>query len=85
LRRKHLEGTTPEVNNGKIVLGGAFMKDTWKDGETPPMMGSAMIYVAETKKQVLERMRIDIYTTSGVWDMDKVQIWPFRSAIRKAI
>jgi len=61
------------------------MQDTWKEGETPPMIGSSMVFVAESKEVVLERIRKDIYTTSGVWDVDKVQMWPFKSAVRTAL
>jgi uncharacterized protein len=52
------------------------------EGETPPMIGSALIVVASTKEEVIERLKNDIYSTSGVWDVDNAQIWPFKSAIR---
>jgi hypothetical protein len=55
------------------------------DGETPPLIGSAMLAYAETKEEVIEKLKNDIYTKEGVWDWDKVQIWPFRSAIRSDI
>jgi hypothetical protein len=44
-----------------------------------------MLAYAETKEEVLEKIRTDIYAESGVWDLSKVQIWPFRSAIRSDI
>ena len=53
-----------------------------KEGTTPDMIGSALIAVAETKEEVLEKLRKDVYATSGVWDVDNAQIWPFRSAFR---
>jgi hypothetical protein len=52
------------------------------EGETPPIIGSAMLAYAETKEEVIESLKNDIYSKEGVWDWDKVQIWPFRSAIR---
>lgn len=49
------------------------------------MIGSVMIAHAATKEEVIERLKKDIYTTSGVWDWDKVQIYPFKSAVRTAL
>jgi uncharacterized protein len=83
--RTHLEKVQAEHKAGFFVLGGAYMSSPPKEGETPPMIGSALIAVAETKEEVLDRLRSDVYTTSGVWDVDKVQIWPFRSAIRSGL
>jgi uncharacterized protein len=45
------------------------------------MAGSAMLAYAETKEEVLEKLKADIYSKEEVWDWSKVQIWPFRSAI----
>jgi hypothetical protein len=67
------------------VLGGAYMAAPPVDGETPQMLGSTMIAVADTKEEVLEKLRNDIYAREGVWDLEKVQIWPFRSAIRSGM
>ena len=41
-------------------------------GETPKMNGSVLIYVADTEEQVWELVKNDIYTTTGVWDSNKV-------------
>jgi hypothetical protein len=49
------------------------------------MIGSALVIVASSKEEVIERLKSDIYGSSGVWDIDKAQIWPFRSAIRSSL
>ena len=36
------------------------------------MNGSVLIYVADTEEQVWQLVKDDIYTTTGVWDSDKV-------------
>ena len=59
-----------------------MFSDIPKEGETPPIIGSAMLAYAETKEEVIQSLKSDIYSESEVWDWDKVQIWPFRSAIR---
>jgi len=83
VRQTHLENIDPDVQRGSVVLGGAYLSEQPAEGQTPDMLGSAMIFVADSKEEVLERIKHDIYTTSGVWDIDKINIWPFRSAIRK--
>jgi hypothetical protein len=49
------------------------------------MKGSAMLIGAKTKEEVIERVKKDVYVNEGVWDVDSIQIIPFRSAIRKAL
>lgn len=44
-----------------------------------------MVCLAASKEEVLARLRRDVYVTGGVWDLDRAQVWPFRSAIRKGI
>jgi uncharacterized protein len=55
------------------------------EGHAPSMLGSTLIAVAETKEEVLDKIRSDVYAKEGVWDVEKVQIWPFRSAIRSGM
>jgi hypothetical protein len=66
-------------------MGGAYFSSVPVEGETPPIIGSCMVAYAETKEEVLESIKSDIYTKSGVWDTSKIQIWPFRSALRSGI
>lgn len=56
-----------------------------EDGKTPPIIGSAMLAYAESKEEVLEKLKNDVYSKEEVWDWDRVQIWPFRSAIRTGL
>ena len=59
----------------------------WKEGDAgpPKMKGSAMLIGAKTREEVEERLRKDVYVEGGVWDLSKVQIIPFKSALRKAL
>jgi uncharacterized protein len=74
----------PAHVSGFWIMGGAFMSEKPSEGNVP-MIGSAMIAYAETKEEVIEAIKNDIYTKSEVWDLSKIQIWPFRSAIRKGL
>jgi hypothetical protein len=40
-----------------------------------------MLALAESREEVLEKLKKDIYSEREVWDWSKVQIHPFRSAI----
>jgi hypothetical protein len=54
-----------------------------EEGESPPpMVGSALMVYSDSKEEVLELIKSDVYATSGVWDLSKIQIWPFKSAVR---
>jgi len=53
-------------------MGGASLEEPVKEGEGPKMNGSVMIALADTKDEVLEKIRKDVYYTSGVWDGSKV-------------
>ncbi len=47
-----------------------------KGGEDPKFRGSVMLAMAESKEEVLQALKEDIYSKSGVWDWDKFQIYP---------
>jgi len=66
-------------------VGGAYFSDLPKEGSPPPIIGSIMLAYAESKEEVLERLKADLYTTEGVWNWDQVKIHPFRSAVRKGM
>ncbi|KAM0715359.1 hypothetical protein Q7P37_008857 [Cladosporium fusiforme] len=84
VRADHLNNTKPDVDTGLIVLGGAMLEEPIKEGVPPKMKGSVLMCVADTEEEVLERVKKDVYYTSDVWDKEKVQIFPFKSAIRHA-
>jgi uncharacterized protein len=64
-------------------VAGALLSRPQEASDTvPPIVGSAMLAYAESKEAVLQRLKEDLYTKEDVWDWDKVQIWPFRSAVR---
>lgn len=62
-----------------------MLEEPLKEGETPKMKGSAMLIGAKTREEVVERLEKDVYVKGEVWDWSKVQIIPFKSALRKAL
>ncbi|KAF1849579.1 uncharacterized protein K460DRAFT_274430 [Cucurbitaria berberidis CBS 394.84] len=86
VRPKHLEGLKSDRDD-LWLWGGAMLEEPIQPGDTnpPKMKGSAMLIGAKTREEVVERVKKDVYVESGVWDISKIQIIPFRSALRKAL
>ncbi|PWY86228.1 YCII-related domain protein [Aspergillus heteromorphus CBS 117.55] len=82
VRSQHLEGVKPLVEAGTLVAGGAMLNSHPKEGESLSFQGSMLIVVAESKEEAEKVIQNDIYTKSGVWDLEKAQIIPFKSAVR---
>lgn len=63
------------------MMGGATLEShPSREDETPKMNGSALLAFAESKEDVMTLLRNDIYTVSGVWNLEKVCIctsWDF--------
>ncbi|KAJ5403270.1 hypothetical protein N7509_003141 [Penicillium cosmopolitanum] len=85
VRPLHLEGVKPLVAGGSIVAGGAMLNAHPAEGETPSFKGSMMLAQAENEEEVRKILENDIYVRSGVWDMEKAQIIPFKSAVRQQL
>ena len=64
-----------------------MLEEPIQEGSTDPpkMKGSACLVGAKTREEVVERLKKDVYVEGGVWDLEKVQIIPFKSAIRKPL
>ena len=76
VRPKHFENLPSKIESGFMKAGGATMAEPLKEGESMKLNGSFMIAKAESEEEILKKLRDDIYTTSGVWDLEKVTITP---------
>ncbi|KAJ5179761.1 hypothetical protein N7492_002971 [Penicillium capsulatum] len=85
VRPNHLEGIKPLVAAGSIVAGGAMLESHPVEGETPSFKGSMMLAVAESETAVRELLAKDIYSVTGVWDLENAQIIAFKSAVRESL
>ncbi|RYC54159.1 hypothetical protein CHU98_g12052 [Xylaria longipes] len=81
---RHLEGVKPLAASGFIKTGGALLneKPEGDDASKFSFYGSSLVCVASSKEEIFEVLRKDIYATTGVWDLDNVQIWPAKFAFR---
>ncbi|KAJ7793925.1 hypothetical protein B0H14DRAFT_3558637 [Mycena olivaceomarginata] len=80
VRAKHLEGAARAVTEGLVRMGGALLTPESLTGGDRKVIGSAMIYEAETLEAVRSVIEADIYYTSGVWDPERLVILPFVAA-----
>ncbi|ELQ42864.1 hypothetical protein OOU_Y34scaffold00192g50 [Pyricularia oryzae Y34] len=64
---------------------GALLDEVPKDDDPASlkMSGSTLVAVASSREEIMEVLKADPYAKEGVWDLDKVQMWPFKCAFRK--
>ncbi|CAI7662333.1 unnamed protein product [Penicillium manginii] len=72
----HYQGIQPLIAAGKLVDGGAIFAEHPQEGKDPQFLGSVVVYTGESIEDVRQIIKNDIYATSGVWDIEKVQIYP---------
>ncbi|EWC45860.1 hypothetical protein DRE_04867 [Drechslerella stenobrocha 248] len=85
VRPQHLKAALARAEEGTINFGGIMLHEHMVDGEKPKFKGSIMLLQVPTKEDVLEIIKSDIYVENDVWDLEKMEIHPFRSALRKAL
>ncbi|KAF1810218.1 hypothetical protein P152DRAFT_460726 [Eremomyces bilateralis CBS 781.70] len=87
VRPKHFAGLKPGIESGFWLMGGALLSShpPPDSKDPPPMVGSALLARAATQEELLEKLKADPYTVGQVWDWNKVQIYPFKSAIRSGM
>jgi uncharacterized protein YciI len=54
-----------------------------EEGKDAQFLGSVVVYAAENAEEVRDIINKDVYATSGVWDLEKVQILPVSNSSRR--
>ncbi|KAF3167821.1 hypothetical protein TWF106_005320 [Orbilia oligospora] len=85
VRGEHLKVANERAANGLINFGGVMLHEHIKEGETPTFKGSIMLFSVETKEEIWEMIKSDKYVENDVWDLEKVEIIPFKTALRRAL
>lgn len=73
----HIRDATPLIDSGIITYFGVTLSDA--DAVNGPINGSAIVMKANNEAEVRAYLKDDEYTKLGVWDVEKAQIWRFRS------
>lgn len=66
-------------------MGGATLDEPVKEGQTMKSNGSALVVQADTQEAAMELVKSDIYSSAGVWNLDKVRSRRSFEASRKRI
>jgi hypothetical protein len=66
-----LEGSKGLRLTSESIIG-AILEEVPKEGEDLKFQGSALIALASSKEEVLEKLKEDVYVKNGVWDLSKV-------------
>ncbi|TQB70059.1 hypothetical protein MPDQ_001028 [Monascus purpureus] len=84
----HLETARTLAAAGKLLEGveitfaGALFEKHPEEGQDPQFKGSMIVCPGENVEEALEIIKNDIYATTGVWDVEKAQIYPYVPAVR---
>ncbi|KIL68881.1 hypothetical protein M378DRAFT_71095 [Amanita muscaria Koide BX008] len=82
VRSEHLQKIKPKIDSGVVQVAGMITdaETPAVEGERKKAVGSILIIEAENIEEVRKLIENDIYTTSGVWDKEKLIIAPFFAA-----
>ncbi|KAI0821125.1 hypothetical protein BC629DRAFT_1458448 [Irpex lacteus] len=61
-------------------MGGALVSPDTLESDQKKLVGSGMMFEAESADALRKILEEDIYWTSNVWDKEKIVILPFLSA-----
>lgn len=78
VRPQHIAAIPETVNNGIVTAAGAIYQDV----EKTKFAGSTFHLMAESKEEIVEFLKTDIYYQSGIWDIDSVVAYPVGIAVR---
>ncbi|CAK7205022.1 hypothetical protein SEUCBS139899_007786 [Sporothrix eucalyptigena] len=88
VRPTHFANLSAVTSTGRLKFGGAILNDKPADPADPKTFdfaGSTIIYLADSKQEVIDFLKKDIYYESGVWDVDNAQIYALKTAIREPL
>ncbi|KAK6202415.1 uncharacterized protein RJT21DRAFT_1813 [Scheffersomyces amazonensis] len=78
VRPIHLQDLVGTVNAGVVIAGGALFTDETKT----KFVGSTLQIAANSKEEVIEALKQDVYYREGIWDIDSALIYPSGMAVR---
>ncbi|CCF39902.1 hypothetical protein CH063_10613 [Colletotrichum higginsianum] len=78
VRSTHLKGVQPFRDSGVWKMGGPILHELPANEEPSSLkvLGSTIVCVAESKEEIMEMLKRDVYVDRGVWDLERVQMWP---------
>ncbi|ODV62314.1 uncharacterized protein ASCRUDRAFT_69130 [Ascoidea rubescens DSM 1968] len=83
-RPQHLAAIPPAVESGKVTNVGAIFSEIPELGKPLNFAGSTYNIEADTREEVLEFIKKDVFAKEGIWDLDNILIYPYGCAARIA-
>lgn len=76
-RAEHVANIKPNVEKGIIKSAGPIFSDIPAPLEGKmPFVGSALTLHAESKEEIMEFLKTDVFAKNGIWDLENVLIYP---------
>ncbi|ODQ81933.1 hypothetical protein BABINDRAFT_32271 [Babjeviella inositovora NRRL Y-12698] len=84
VRPQHVAAIPAAVTAGIVTNVGAIFHTVPNPAtdEKPPFAGSAFNLIAESREEILEFLKKDIYAKEGIWDLDSFIAYPYSCAAR---
>lgn len=79
VRAQHLAAIPATVNAGIVTSAGPIYHDV----EKTKFAGSTFHLIANSKEEIIEFLKKDVYYKEGIWDIDSVVAHPMGVAVRK--
>ncbi|ODV95112.1 hypothetical protein PACTADRAFT_49863 [Pachysolen tannophilus NRRL Y-2460] len=83
LREEHLAAIGPNVEKGIVKNVGAIYHDI-PTADNRPFAGSSFNIEAESREEVIEFLKQDIFAKKGIWDIENALIYPYGCVYREA-
>ncbi|CUM63128.1 uncharacterized protein PRCAT00000695001 [Priceomyces carsonii] len=78
VRPAHVAAIPEAVNKGIVNSAGAIYTDASKS----KFAGSAFHIIADSKEEIIEFLKQDVYYKEGIWDINSVIAYPLGVAVR---
>ena len=76
-RQQHIAAVPNHIETGKITNVGAIYKDVDEAGTPKEFIRSTYNIIADSREEILEFLKKDIYYKNGIWDLDSVVMHPY--------
>lgn len=81
VRGEHIANAKILSSQGKLISGGGYADKHNEEGEPFEFKGSIITYKVPSRKELDEILTNDIYNRAGVWDLEKITVYPVSTKI----
>ncbi|CAK7221950.1 hypothetical protein SBRCBS47491_004704 [Sporothrix bragantina] len=85
LRQHHFADAKALIEKGIITFAGGILANPTTDGDNKEMTITLFTVSVPTLDEAWQILERDVYTTAGIWDTTKAEIFPFRTGVRVSL